>query len=443
MNTSQAASDQTVVAAYRAAMLHQGLIALLILAAVLAWAGYTGRLSLPWRRARTHAGGRYPAAKSEPGWRRLLRVGFGILWVFDGLLQAQPRMPVGLVSQVIAPTAAASPAWVQHLVAWGTSVWSSHPVPAASAVVWIQAGIGLWLLAAATGPCSRLAGLASAGWALVIWVFGESFGTIFAPGLSWLTGAPGAAVFYWAAGALIALPQEAWRLPWLGRAILTLLGMFFAGMAVLQAWPGRGFWQGTPYGAPGTLASTVQAMAQTPQPGFLASWLSGFASFDATHGFAVNLFAAAALSVSGAGLLAGRPRTLRPLVLFVAALCLTDWVLVEDLGFLGGLGTDPNSMIPLLLLVISGYRAISAQIPGTASADPGAPFRAGAVNGTAPGPTGRSRDRRELEAEQPRVQQPTADSHRRRVEPAPANSITTSGCCLGDTSLPLASDSTP
>ena len=31
-------------------------------------------------------------------------------------------------------------------------------------------------------------------------------------------------------------------------------------------------------------------------------------------------------------------------------LCLADWVLIEDLGFLGGLGTDPNSMIPFVLL---------------------------------------------------------------------------------------------
>jgi len=30
------------------------------------------------------------------------------------------------------------------------------------------------------------------GWSLVVWVFGEAFGAIFAPGLSFLTGAPGA-----------------------------------------------------------------------------------------------------------------------------------------------------------------------------------------------------------------------------------------------------------
>jgi cytochrome oxidase Cu insertion factor (SCO1/SenC/PrrC family) len=39
--------------------------------------------------------------------------------------------------------------------------------------------------------------------------------------------------------------------------------------------------------------------------------------------------------------------------------CLADWVLVEDLGFLGGLGTDPNSMIPWILLFSAGYLALT------------------------------------------------------------------------------------
>jgi hypothetical protein len=43
---------------------------------------------------------------------------------------------------------------------------------------------------------SRLAGLACLTWGLVVWVFGESFGAIFALGLSWLSGAPGAALLY-------------------------------------------------------------------------------------------------------------------------------------------------------------------------------------------------------------------------------------------------------
>jgi hypothetical protein len=59
-------------------------------------------------------------------------------------------------------------------------------------------------MAAADGPWSRLAGLAGAGWGLVVWVFGESLGGIFAPGLTWLSGAPGAVAFYCAAGAVSA-----------------------------------------------------------------------------------------------------------------------------------------------------------------------------------------------------------------------------------------------
>jgi hypothetical protein len=63
----------------------------------------------------------------------------------------------------------------------GTTIWSYHPVTAATAAVWTQVGIGLWLLAAPRGDWSRLAGLASVGWGLNVWVFGEAFGGVFAP----------------------------------------------------------------------------------------------------------------------------------------------------------------------------------------------------------------------------------------------------------------------
>src|SRR5690349_1371260 len=143
-------------------------------------------------------------------------------------------------------------------------------------------------MAASEGPWSRLAGLASASWGLVVWVFGESFGGIFAPGLPWLFGAPGAAGFYCAAGVLVALPERYWRSPRLGRAVLAVMGMFFAGMAVLQAWPGRGFWQGTEHGRPGTLAGITASMAQAQQPGFLAAWVRAFTSFDPARGAACD-----------------------------------------------------------------------------------------------------------------------------------------------------------
>jgi cytochrome oxidase Cu insertion factor (SCO1/SenC/PrrC family) len=77
---------------------------------------------------------------------------------------------------------------------------------------------------------------------------------------------------------------------------------------------------------------------------------------------------------------------------FGVAFCLAVWVLFQDLGFLGGVGTDPNSMIPIIVLLVAGYLAIkpapqqvaaSEQVPaeaGAAAADAGP-----ATAGTGPG----------------------------------------------------------
>jgi cytochrome oxidase Cu insertion factor (SCO1/SenC/PrrC family) len=384
MNSGLNVNDPTVVTAFQSALLHQALIALLIFAVLgLAWAAL--RAWRPGTRFMPPAGPE--PAGPEPAGRQLLVIGFGNLWLFDAILQAQPKMAIGLPSLVIEPTAASSPAWVQHLVNWAGTTWSYHPVQAGAAAVWIQAGIGIWMVAAPPGAMSRLAGLAGAGWALVIWVFGESFGGIFAPGLTWLAGAPGAAAFYVAAGLLIALPERAWHSPRLGRLTLAGLGLFLAGMAVLQAWPGRGFWQGISAGQPGTLAAMAQSMSLTPQPGFLSGWLFAFGTFDEAHGFAVNMVAVVAPAAVGAAFLSGRPRLIRLALPAFVLLCLADWVLVQDLGFLGGLGTDPNSMIPLLLLAGAGYLALTrvpAGTPALAASPPGTLSRSlAAVGGAA------------------------------------------------------------
>jgi cytochrome oxidase Cu insertion factor (SCO1/SenC/PrrC family) len=407
MNSGLTSDNATLVAAFRSALLHQGIYVLLIFA-VLAVAWVSAR---EWLRPARSA----PPASPEPAWRQLLRISFGVIWIFDGLLQAQPAMPAGLPSQVIEPIAASSPAWVQHLVNWAGTSWSYHPIQAGASAVWIQIGIGAWLIAAPRGSLSRLAGLASVAWGLVVWVFGESFGGIFAPGLTWLFGAPGAALFYCAAGALIALPERTWHSPRLGRAILSGMGLFFIGMAVLQAWPGRGFWQGTQHGRQGTLTSMVSSMATTPQPSFISHAVTGFASFTAAHGFAVNLFAVIALAAIGAGLLsqalpevglrAPAPWLIRAIVIATIAVCLADWVLIEDFGFFGGLGTDPNSMIPMALVVVAGYLALSpAPAPATSPAIVTEP--AAATESAA--------------ATEPATPEPVAAAEPTTAEPAPA-----------------------
>ena len=365
MSRGLSTNNPAIVSAFQSTLLNQGLIVLLIFALVaLAW---NIQRSAQYRRARAlaPAADRPPAplaqARPEPAARRLLRVSFGLIWVLDGILQCQISMPLGLGPQVVEPAASGSPHWVGQLVSAGTTIWDYHPVPAAAAAVWIQVGIGLWLLAVSRGNWSRLAGVASVGWGLVVWTFGEAFGGIFAPGASWLFGAPGAVLLYCFAGGLVALPEGAWSGPRLGKVVLRIMGAFFVGMAVLQAWPGRGFWQGQPRpsAAAGQLVGMVQQMSQTPQPHLLAGWVDAFGRFDAAHGWAVNLFAVIALALTGASFAWARGRLLQAGVVAAVVLCLADWVLVQDFGFFGGIGTDPNSMIPIALLLVAGYLAVA------------------------------------------------------------------------------------
>jgi cytochrome oxidase Cu insertion factor (SCO1/SenC/PrrC family) len=367
MNSGPSPASSILVAAFRSALLQQALIVALIFFFVLA----------TWAVMRTAIGQRRPdAVWREPRARRVLRIGFGALWLFDGLLQAQPQMAGGLPALLQAADSG-SPGWVVSLVNWGANIWSYHPIAAAASSVWIQVGIGLWLIFAVRGWSIRLAALSSVAWGLIVWSFGEAFGAILAPGLTVLFGAPGGVLLYVVAGALLLLPQRAWERPMIGRLILGGSGVFFLGMALLQAWPGRGFWQGSLDGQPGSLTAMVQSMTGTEQPHVLEVIVSRFGSFTESHGFAVNLVAVIALAAAGAAFCVSAARSdgrlARIAVIGAAVFCLADWVLVEDLGFLGGLGTDPNSMIPLILLFTAGYLGLSplpaAEAAAVAAAD--------------------------------------------------------------------------
>ena len=62
----------------------------------------------------------------------------------------------------------------------------------------------------------------------------------------------------------------------------------------------------------------------------------------------------------GACLLTGDRRVAGIGVVVGLAVCAADWVLVQDLGFFGGVGTDPNSMVPTAFLLSTGYLAMVA-----------------------------------------------------------------------------------
>ncbi len=362
--------NPTIDAAFQSALKHQLLI-LVMLGVLLALAWNIAR-GLLYRRAVAAGTSQAPAPRQwpypEPAGRRMFRITFGLLWLLDGLLQLQRAMPLGLPGSVITPSASTSPGWVRHLVSVGTTIWSNHPVSAAAATVWIQVGIGVFLLVAPRGYWSRAAGAVSVGWGLVVWVFGEAFGGIFAHGSSWLFGLPGGVLFYVVAGVLVALPEASWESPRLGKRLLRVMGAFFVIVGVLQAWPGRGFWSGQahPSSAPGPLTTAVRQMSRVSQPSVFASWVRSFGSFQAGHAWLVNMVIVVLLVGVGAAFLSSNIRVVRVGVIIGSVFCLATWVLIQDFGFFGGLGTDPNSMIPMALVFAGGYLAVvRVPVPAT------------------------------------------------------------------------------
>ena len=299
MNSGLNVSDPAVVAAFKAALVHQGLIALLIFAL----------LGLAWVTVRTWT----PAAAGRPGQRpaRAARrwpspPGGGCCASASaccgsstGSCRPSRRWRSGSRRRSSSRSRPARRGGCSSVVNWAGTTWSYHPMQAGASAVWIQVGIGIWLLVAARGPLSRLAGLASVGWGLVVWVFGESFGGIFAPGLTWLFGAPGAVLIYCRGrradraaraglahpaagpadhGRARAVPDRAWRCCRPGRAA----GSGRARVARPARHPGRD----DPVDG-----RHVRSRASCP-PGS-----TRFTTFDEAHGFAVNLVAVAALAV--------------------------------------------------------------------------------------------------------------------------------------------------
>lgn len=287
---------------------------------------------------------------NEPSARKFLRVALGSLWVLDGLLQAQPAMPSGFLPTMISPAMAGQPGWLTSLAGPFVRTWSHHPVGADAITVWVQVGLGVLILAGGSGAFSRVVLWVSVGWSALVWVVGEALGGLLVPGASWLTGAPGAVVFYGVAAGLLLVPWAWWSGGGRDRAgslarrsvgLTMLLGVLVQGLPWENNWSGD------------SLAGIFRDASTTPQPEFLARPLTGLAGVSRDHPVVVGLVLLVILAGVGAGLTAGRaPAAFVPAGLVVCAL---TWWLGQDFGVLGGTGTDPNTAVPLAVLLVAGW----------------------------------------------------------------------------------------
>lgn len=279
---------------------------------------------------------------------RTLRLGLGILWLLDGLLQAQPGMfTMDMVSTIMQPAANGQPGWLTGLIDWSIRLVTPHLIAFNWLVVALQLLIGALLLW--PRPRARRAGLwLSLSWGFIVWLFGEGLGQLLTGSSTFLTGAPGSAFFY-ALLALMLLLRGGRREP--QRTGLhpfgSVVALSFAGAALLQLAPI--FF--TPLG----LAAPFGQGAMMTQPAFMRSLLDACATFASLHAVWLNI-ALVALFAALAVWLWLRPAVQGPYIA-AAVLFLILWVLGQDAGmFWSGMATDPNTAPVLALALLAAWR---------------------------------------------------------------------------------------
>jgi hypothetical protein len=288
------------------------------------------------------------------GQRRRLRQGLGLLWVVDGLLQAQPFMwTKQFGGGTLAAAAVGQPVVVAAPVRLAARVVAGHPVLFNTGFVTVQLALGLGLLLAQNLRWSRLFCIGSLGWALGVWVLGEGLGGVLGGQIGLEIGAPGAALLY-AMITASAWPSDRPVASWL----LVAWAAVWVGGAVLQLLPA----QRTALG----LGSNLD-MAAMMSPGVLArpesqvaSWLGALPAGVATL---VAFTLAALQAFVGVAALAGRRwRTIA--LRLGAVLAVVLWVFCQGFGGLStGTATDPSTAPLLVLMAFAGLSSARVKAP--------------------------------------------------------------------------------
>jgi hypothetical protein len=166
---------------------------------------------------------------------RVGRLVLGLLWLVDGALQFQPYMfGRTFVTGILLPNAAGQPGFIQVPIIWVAGQIEPHVALFNALAASLQVLIGIGLLHDRT---AKPALITSFVWAGLIWLGGEGAGMLLTGTASPQTGAPGAALLYLVAGAMV-WPREhtadvgflgergaqlAWGVIWLSYAVLWLL----------------------------------------------------------------------------------------------------------------------------------------------------------------------------------------------------------------------------
>jgi hypothetical protein len=306
-------------------------------------------------------------AVHEQGWtapdvRRRLQLVLAGIWLLDAVLQFQAFMFSKGFSQMLGATAVGNPAVIATPINWSAKIIADHPVATNAIFAFVQLAIGLGI---AWRPALKLALGASIGWALGVWWFGEGLGGVLNGAGGPVNGAPGAVVIYallavllWPGSRDRAAPFAAGRFAGanVARALWLVLWGSLAYLALLPATR-----------APKALGGMVSAMG-SGQPGWLSGLDNHLGAFLTSHGPAMAVVLAVALTVVAVSVYLPRPAAQAGVVLAVVTAAFI-W-LAEGLGgILTGSGTDPNSGLLLALVALAYWPLARAAWSATSQPD--------------------------------------------------------------------------
>jgi hypothetical protein len=284
------------------------------------------------------------AADPAPGWlgayfwsdgnRRAQSV-LGLLWLLDGGLQFQSFMYSHGFLRMLLDGAAGQPNWLHASITWAVHLANGNLAVFNTLFGLVQVLLGLGLL---YRPLVRPAIVASLGWVVIVWWFGEAFGMLFMNMAQPLTGAPGGVLMYGLIGLLV----------WPSDRPGGLLGIrgaktLWAALWIVMAW----LW----LLAANSSANATKSMLTSVPSGIhaLDSVQNSLASASSGHGLVIALVLAVLSAAIGLAVAAEwHPRGF---LIAAIALNVVYSVIPQALGgiFAGG-ATDPNSG-PLFVLL--------------------------------------------------------------------------------------------
>lgn len=310
------------------------------------------------------SGTRSVAGKHEY-WLRRLRLGLGVLWLIDALLQMQPGMfhpafygnlPDTLMPSVLQDLHESAPSWIAWAVRATQWCFIHFPIQTNLLVIVIQLFLAACLLLKLPERFIKIAAWLSIFWGMIIWVFGEALGGLGSWGdMTFYAGFPGSALLYAFAGfVLLGLlarghARDLWkRTKWSIVGYLVICG-------ILQLLPINGQWdvksQMSLFGNSGFQA----------QPGIFSAPVMAYTLWVSGHASENNIVLALLVFLAAYSVWFWQQEKFARGFVYVWLL-LTWWFSMDFGNLFSGLSTDPN-IPPILFLLLLAFAPRKGQRP--------------------------------------------------------------------------------